>query len=116
MMLEADGRLWVSCTDAALVQQVDPRSNSVVAETSTPVAPDGLAMDPPFTVWVATASGPQVVGIDVGVGGVVATAEIADEGFINANQVVAYGSGSLWLPILGRGVVLRVAPPAHSVE
>jgi hypothetical protein len=37
---------------------------------------------------------------------------IAEHGLINANQVMAFEDGSLWLPILDDGVVLRVTPPA----
>jgi hypothetical protein len=40
---------------------------------------------------------------------------VADEGFITANQVMVLDSGSLWLPVLGRGVVLRVLPPVSQV-
>jgi hypothetical protein len=29
---------------------------------------------------------------------------------------MVFESGSLWLPILGRDVVLRVQPPAHIIE
>jgi hypothetical protein len=41
---------------------------------------------------------------------------VADEGFINANQVMVLDSGFLWLPILGRGVVLRVQVPVVEAE
>jgi hypothetical protein len=42
----------------------------------------------------------------------VATATVAEHGLINANQVMAFEEGSLWLPILDDGLVLRVGPPA----
>ena len=35
---------------------------------------------------------------------------------INANQVMVFEWTSLWLPILDRGVVLRVTPLARIVE
>jgi hypothetical protein len=41
-------------------------------------------------------------------------AEIADEAFVDANQVMVFEAGSLWLPILGRDVVPRVPSPARS--
>jgi hypothetical protein len=42
--------------------------------------------------------------------------EVAQERAINANQVMVFDGNSLWLPILGRGVVLRVPPQATIVE
>jgi hypothetical protein len=38
----------------------------------------------------------------------VATATVAEQGLINANQVMAFEEGSLWVPILDDGLVLRV--------
>jgi len=115
VMLEAMGSLWVSCTDADVVQRIDPATNEIVAEVATPVAPDGLAYAP-FIVWVATEGGPQIAGIDTSTDEILATAEVGEEGFINANQLMVFEANSLWLPILGRGVVLRVTPPASTVE
>jgi hypothetical protein len=69
------------------VQVIDLASNELVEEVQTPVAPDGLALSGQ-TVWVATELGQQMVFTD----------------------------GSLWLPILERGVVLRVTPPFSTVE
>jgi hypothetical protein len=56
------------------------------------------------------------VGIDVATQQVVAESTVADHGLINANQVMAFEDGSLWLPILDDGVVLRVTPPATTAE
>jgi hypothetical protein len=83
----------------------------VKASVSTPLAPDGLAFDGEL-LWVATANGPELAGIGVASETAVVAAQVADEGFINANQVMAFEADSLWLPILGRGVVLQVTPPA----
>jgi YVTN family beta-propeller protein len=118
IMLEAGGELWVSCTDADVVQRIDPSTNEVGGETATPIAPDGLAAQPEgFTFFVATELGPEVAAIDVGGEyGLVAEERVADEGAINANQVMVLEDGDLWLPILGRGVVLRLTPPAWTVE
>jgi hypothetical protein len=77
----------------------------------TPVAPDGLAFDGSI-LWVATEIGPELVGIDVSTQEVVVESTVADNGLINANQVMAWEDGSLWLPILDDGVVVRVDPPA----
>jgi hypothetical protein len=41
---------------------------------------------------------------------------VADQGLINANQVMIFDGGSLWLPVLDEGVVLRMIPPATEVE
>jgi len=65
---------------------------------------------------VATEIGPELVGIDVATHQVVAESTVADNGSINANQVMAFEDGSLWLPILDDGVVLRVAVPATTAE
>lgn len=117
VMLEAAGSLWVSCTDTDVVQRIDPTTNQIVAEVATPVAPDGLATDADaFVVWVATEIGPELVGIDTATDEILATGTVADQGLINANQVMASEGGSLWLPILDDGVVLRVQPPATIVE
>ena len=117
ILLEAAGSLWVSATDADLVQRIDPATNEAVAEVATPVAPDGLAADAQgFIVWVATEIGPELIGIDTATDEIVATATVADQGLINANQVMAFVAGSLWLPILDDGVVLRVLPPATTAE
>ncbi|MGH2635769.1 MAG: hypothetical protein ACRDHU_06465 [Actinomycetota bacterium] len=116
IMIEAAGSLWVSCTDVDAVQRIDPQTNEVVAEVPTPIAPDGLAFDGTFIVWVATEVGPELAGIDVATNEVVATGRVAEEGAINANQVMVFEGGTLWLPILGRGAVLRVTPLATIVD
>jgi hypothetical protein len=92
---------------------VRPYSRAVVAEVSTPLMPDGLAFDGQ-TVWLATERGPQLAGIEAL--GEATPYRVADEGLINANQVMVFAYGSLRLPILERGVVLRVARPFVTVE
>ena len=72
---------------------------------------------PPFghlirVVCSSTEAGPELAGIDPASQEVVTTVVVADEGVINANQVMVFEEGSLWLPILGQGTVLRVEPPA----
>ena len=114
-MAEAGGLLWVSTTDVDAVQAIDPQTNEIVATVDTPVAPDGLAFDGSI-LWVATEIGPELVGIDVATQQVVAESTVADHGLINANQVMAFEDGSLWLPILDDGVVLRVTPSATTAE
>ena len=111
IMEEAGGLLWVSCTDVDHVQAIDPATDEVVATVQTSVAPDGLAFDG-TVLWVATEIGPELTGIDPETHEVVAKATVSDHGLINANQVMAFEDGSLWLPILDDGVVLRVTPPA----
>ena len=111
IMLEVAGSIWVSCTDFGAVQRIDPATNEVSEPITTPIAPDGLAFDG-ATLWVATENGPQLAAIDPGSAEVTGTWTVADEGFITANQVMAFDSGSLWLPIFGRAELLRVAPPA----
>ena len=111
IMEEAGGLLWVSCTDVDHVQAIDPATDEVVSTVETPVAPDGLAFDG-TTLWVATEIGPELAGIDPSTQEVVATATVSDHGLINANQVIVFEDGSLWLPILDDDVVLRVTPPA----
>ena len=111
IMAEAGGLLWVSCTDTDTVNAIDPATDEVVATVDTAVTPDGLAFDG-TTLWVATEIGPELTGIDPSTQEVVATATVADHGLINANQVMVFEDGSLWLPILDDGAVLRVAPPA----
>ena len=110
-MAEAGGLLWVSCTDTDTVNAIDPATGEVVATVETAVTPDGLAFDG-TTLWVATEIGPELAGIDPSTQQAVATATIADHGLINANQVMVFEDGSLWLPILDDGAVLRVTPPA----
>ena len=83
----------------------------MVSALETSVAPDGLAFDG-TTLWVATEIGPELIGIDPTTHEIVAKATVADHGLINANQVMVFEDGSLWLPILDDGAVLRVAPPA----
>jgi YVTN family beta-propeller protein len=111
IMAEAGGLLWVSCTDTDTVNAIDPATDEVVATVDTAVTPDGLAFDG-TTLWVATEIGPELTGIDPSTQEVVARATVADHGLINANQVMVFEDGSLWLPILEDGAVLRVAPPA----
>jgi hypothetical protein len=62
-MVEADGLLWVSCTDVDVVQAIDPETNEIVATVETPIASDGLAFDG-TTLSVATESGPELAGMD----------------------------------------------------
>jgi DNA-binding beta-propeller fold protein YncE len=93
------------------VQAIDPATDEVVATVETSVAPDGLAFDG-TALWVATEIGPELTGIDPETQEVVAKATVSDHGLINANQVMVFEDGSLWLPILDDGVVLRVTPPA----
>jgi YVTN family beta-propeller protein len=114
-MMDAFDLLWVSATDADAVQAIDPTTNEVVATVDTPTAPDGLAFDGNI-LWVATEIGPELVGIDLGTHEILAEATVADHGLINANQLMVFEDQSLWLPILDDGVVLRVAPPATTVE
>jgi hypothetical protein len=88
-----------------------PETNEVVANLGMPVAPDGLAFDG-TTLWVATEIGPEIAGIDVRIQRIVASATVAEHGLIDANQLLVFEDGSLWLPILDDGTVLRVRPPA----
>jgi virginiamycin B lyase len=104
--------VWVSSYFDGSITRIDPETEEVVATVETPVAPDGLAFDG-TTLWVATEIGPELAGIDVATQEVVAEATVADNGLINANQVMAFEDGSLWLPILDDEVVLRVEPPAR---
>jgi DNA-binding beta-propeller fold protein YncE len=120
MTLAADS-LWVSSTDADVVQRIDQSTNEVVATIPTPFAPDGLAFDGTFILWVATEAGPQLAGIEIsseplGVNEPLGVWDVADEGAINANQVMVFDGNALWLPILARGVVLRIPPPVTIVE
>jgi hypothetical protein len=88
----------------------------VVAEVGPMIAPDGLATDGTF-VFVATENGPSLAAIEIVDDNLVfPETPVADEGFITANQVMVFDSGSLWLPILGRGIVLRVRQPVTEVE
>ena len=111
IMAEAGGLLWVSCTDTDTVQAIDPETNEVVATVDTPIAPDGLAFDG-TTLWVATELGPELAGIDPATHEIVAHVVVAEHGLINANQVMVFEEGSLWLPILDDRTVLRISPPA----
>ena len=111
VLATVDGLLWVSCTDVDVVQAIDPSTNEVVATVETPIAPDGLAFDG-TTLWVATEAGPELAGIDPVAREVVTEVVVAEEGVINANQVMVFEEGSLWLPIFGQGTVVRVEPPA----
>ncbi len=109
VMLEVGDALWVTCLDVDVAQRIDPATNEIVAEVETAIAPDGMAFDG-STLWVATELGPELTGIDPATDSVVASATVAEEGSINANQIMVFEDGALWLPILGRGTVLRVAP------
>jgi hypothetical protein len=75
------------------------------------VAPDGLAFDG-TTLWVATELGRQLAGIAPRAQRIVTSVTVAEHGLINANLVMVFDDGSLWLPILDGGVVLWVEPPA----
>jgi len=92
-----EGSLWVVNADInakrGSVSRIDPASGEVLA-------------------WVATEIGSELAGIDPSTQDVVATASVSDHGLINANQVMVFEDGSLWLPILDDGVVLRVTQPA----
>lgn len=102
--------VWVSNYGDGTITRIDPATNEVVAEIETA----GLA-SAPFIVSVATEGGPELAGIDTATNELLATATVGDEGFISANQVMVFEANALWLPILGRGVVLRVTPPAATV-
>jgi streptogramin lyase len=110
VMLEIDGSLWVTCLDVDVAQRIDPETDTIADEVETAVAPDGMAFDG-STLWIATELGPEITGIDPSTADVVASATVAEEGSITANQIMAFDDGALWLPILGRGTVLRVTPP-----
>jgi hypothetical protein len=116
-----EGSLWVVASEfrsggEPAVYRIDPSTNEVVAEVGPMIAPDGLATDGTF-VFVATENGPSIAAIEIVDDNLILEeTPIADEGFITANQVMVLDSGLLWLPILGRGVVLRVRAPVSQVE
>ena len=73
--------------------------------------PDGmLAVD--GGMWVATDLGPLLMRIDPTSNEVTTSVEVAEQGTINANQLIAVADGDLWLPLFESGEVVRVALPA----
>ena len=106
-----DGTVWVSSTDYDTVQRIDPATDEVVGTIDTESHPDGmLAVD--GAMWVATDLGPLLMRIDPGSNEVTSSVEVAEQGTINANQLIAFADGDLWLPLFESGKVVRVAMPA----
>ena len=100
------GPLWVSCTDADTVNAIDPATDEVVAtvDDSRDAGRPGVRRHDPL--GRRPRSAPELTGIDPSTQEVVARATVADHGLINANQVMVFEDGSLWLPILDDGAVL----------
>ena len=65
-------------------------------------------------VWVASDSGPEVQRIDPTPGAVTGPWLVADQGSINANQLVLVHGDTLWIPLLESGEVVVAAPPAPT--
>jgi len=120
-----EGSLWVvnAEIDAAqgTVTRIDPATGEVLTTVDVGVVPLQVAVGE-GGVWVSNSDDDTVSRIDpssdevVAEIDVLAEATVADHGLINPNQVMAFEDRSLWLPILDDGVVLRVAPPATTVE
>jgi streptogramin lyase len=113
-MLPAFGSLWVSSVDEAVVQRVDPDLDELAATVEdVGIVPDGL-FELDGAVWVASDSGPEIHRIDPGTEDVTGPWIVADQGSINANQLVVALDGELWLPLLESGEVVAAVPPAAA--
>jgi hypothetical protein len=63
-------------------------------------------------LWVATDLGPILHRVDPSSGEVTGTWVVADQGAINANQLLAETDGAFWFPLLDSGEVVKVTIPA----
>jgi hypothetical protein len=63
---------------------------------------------------VATDFGPLLQRIDPEAGEIAGTFAVADQGSINANQLIGVGDGALWFPLFNEGTVLKVAIPTET--
>ena len=112
IMLETSGELWVSSIEDAVVQRIDPDAEAVVDTVEdVGIVPDGL-FELDGAVWVASDAGPEIRRIDHASGEVTGPWIVADQGSINANQLVLVHEDTLWIPLLESGEVVVAAPPA----
>ncbi len=108
-----DGSIWVSSTDYDEVQRIDPTTDEVVATIDTDPHPDGmLASD--GALWVASDLGPVLTRLDPAHNRITGTFPVAEQGTINANQLLALADGDLWLPLFESAQVVRIAVPTGS--
>ena len=111
IMLEASGELWVSSIEEAVVQRIDPDTEAVVGTVEdVGIVPDGL-FPLEGAVGVASDSGPEIRRIDPATGAVTGPWIVADQGSINANQLVLVHGDTLWIPLLESGEVVEATPP-----
>jgi streptogramin lyase len=101
----------VSSIEDAVVQRIDPDTGAVVGTVEdVGIVPDGLfSFD--AAVWVASDSGPEIRRIDPTTSEVTGPWIVADQGSINANQLVLVHENALWIPLLESGEVVVAAPP-----
>jgi streptogramin lyase len=103
----ADGSIWVSVTDAALVARVDPETGNV-ATIAVGRSPTGLAVRAGL-VWVANRDDSTVTRVDV------RTGRVRDELQVPLNPYeMAATSDAVWVGSLATGRVTRIPLTARG--
>jgi YVTN family beta-propeller protein len=109
-----DGRyIWVTHTgtfpSSSIVSQVDPNTNTVVAEIPVGVSPYGVAFDGEY-IWVANLDSATLNKISPTTSSVVATTT----GVLNANGVVFDGS-FIWVSSAFQSLVYKINPRTAAI-
>jgi streptogramin lyase len=102
--------VWVSNTDGAAVQRIDPLTSQVSETITVPGFPDGL-LPVAGSVWVVSQEGPDITRIDPHANTAAETRAVADLERVSTNQSIALADGAFWVPLFDEDRVVKVGIP-----
>jgi virginiamycin B lyase len=115
-ILSTTDRIWVPTCGDGVVNEIDPRSNSVVRRVPVPIkrGREGAFAIADGSFWIPDnandSTSAAVVRVDMRTGDI--TARVATGA---RSDVVVAGFGSLWVASSGTGVVVRIDPATNQV-
>lgn len=115
-ILSTADRIWVPTCGDGVVNEIDPRSNTVVRRVPVPITRgrEGAFAIAGGDLWipdnVSDSTSPSVVRIDARTGAIVARIATGAR-----SDVIVAGFGSLWVASSGTGMITRIDPTSNQI-
>jgi streptogramin lyase len=110
----ASGAVWVGEHHQFVVARIDPATNKIVAQVSTPSGQPGRFAAGPEGLWHLPYSDNTLQQIDPATNRVVTHVDTLGNAYGNCCNP-AVGAGSVWVPNADDGVVYRIDASSHQV-
>lgn len=104
-----DGAVWTIHLDDNRISEIDPHTNAVVATGSAP-GPKAIGTGA-ASVWVVNGDGRTVTQVDQRSGAQVHVVAVP-----GSTELLAFGSGSVWVASPLTGIVARINPGSSTVS